>query len=115
MKHDDYRDLLDMLMQKRIELRRRTEAILADAGRGLSADWSEQAAELDNADVLDELAREAIGELSKINMALGRADAGRFGVCVNCGKRIAPERLRAVPWAAHCLACATRNEEPRLR
>ena len=115
MKHDDYRDLLDMLMRKRVELRHRADAIAEDTGRSLSPDWSEQAVELANADVLDELAREAIDELGKINTALARADAGRFGICVSCGKRIAPERLRAVPWAAHCLDCATRNEEPRLR
>jgi RNA polymerase-binding transcription factor DksA len=115
MNDNAYRDLLDTLIRKRIELRRRAQAIQADTGQILSADSAEQAVELENAEVLDELAREAIEELGKVNAALARADAGRFGLCVSCGEPIDRDRLRALPWAAHCLACATRNREPRLR
>ncbi len=115
MKDDDYRELLNVLMKKRIELRRRTQAINADAARTLSADSGEQAIELENAEVLDELAREAIEELSKINMALARAESGRFGICVGCGEPVEPARLRAVPWTAYCIDCGNRNEQPKLR
>ena len=41
--------------------------------------------------------------LSEIEAALGRIDDGTYGLCVSCGKPIAPERLEAVPYAARCI------------
>lgn len=115
MKANDYRDLLDMLMHKRVELNRRVQAIRADRARGVPADSGERATAMENSEVLDELAREAIDELSKINMALRRVESGDFGRCVHCGEEISPQRLKAVPWAAHCARCASRNEARLLR
>src|SRR5260221_3859794 len=45
--------------------------------------------------------------LEAVVAALTRLDAGSFGTCVRCGKAIAPERLEALPWAAHCIDCQT--------
>ena len=36
---------------------------------------------------------------------LGRIDAGTFGTCEECGKRIAKARLAAVPYARRCDRC----------
>ncbi|HEX5825187.1 MAG TPA: TraR/DksA C4-type zinc finger protein [Candidatus Limnocylindrales bacterium] len=43
--------------------------------------------------------------LEAVEAALARLDAGTFGTCVRCGRPIAPERLDALPWAAHCIEC----------
>jgi len=43
--------------------------------------------------------------LEAVEAALARIDAGTFGTCVRCGRPIAPERLEALPWAAHCIDC----------
>jgi DnaK suppressor protein len=43
--------------------------------------------------------------LKAVEAALGRFDAGTFGVCIRCGRPIVPERLEALPWAAHCIDC----------
>jgi RNA polymerase-binding protein DksA len=43
--------------------------------------------------------------LEQVDAALERLDAGTFGSCVRCGRAIAPERLEALPWAAHCIDC----------
>ena len=43
--------------------------------------------------------------LAAVDAALARLDDGTFGTCVRCGRRIAPERLEALPWAAHCIDC----------
>ena len=40
-----------------------------------------------------------------VEAALARLDAGTFGTCIRCGRPIAPERLEALPWAAHCIEC----------
>ena len=44
-------------------------------------------------------------QLELVDAALARLDAGTFGTCVRCGQPIAPERLEALPWAAHCIDC----------
>jgi hypothetical protein len=41
----------------------------------------------------------------RVRAALERIENNRFGVCLLCGKRIAPRHLHAVPWAAFCVAC----------
>lgn len=41
--------------------------------------------------------------LDEIEAALGRIETGTYGLCVTCGKPIAPERLEAVPYAARCI------------
>ena len=46
--------------------------------------------------------------LDEIDAALERIDDGTYGSCEICGKPIAPERLRAIPWATRCIADATR-------
>jgi DnaK suppressor protein len=43
------------------------------------------------------------GELTD---ALARIEQGRYGVCERCGKRIAKERMRALPYARYCMPCA---------
>ena len=43
--------------------------------------------------------------LAEIEGALKRIEEGTFGVCVNCGKPIAEERLAAIPWATYCIDC----------
>jgi DnaK suppressor protein len=48
--------------------------------------------------------------LTAIDFALQRIEAGTYGVCVNCGAQIAPERLEAMPWATLCIDCKRREE-----
>ena len=50
--------------------------------------------------------------LSAIEDAIGRLDAGTYGVCDTCGEKIAEERLKAVPWTEHCVRC---QEEEEMR
>src|SRR5688572_22796691 len=44
-------------------------------------------------------------QLELVEAALARLAAGTFGACLRCGEPIAPARLEALPWAAHCIAC----------
>jgi DnaK suppressor protein len=48
--------------------------------------------------------------LQAIDAALVRIDAGTYGICVNCGRPIAPERLEAMPWATLCINCKREEE-----
>ena len=44
-------------------------------------------------------------QLELVDAAIARLDDGSFGACIRCGKPIAPARLEALPWAAHCIEC----------
>ena len=44
-------------------------------------------------------------QLNLVGDALDRMDREDYGVCVNCGDPISDRRLRAIPWALHCIAC----------
>ena len=52
------------------------------------------------------------GTLDQVHEALGRVDAGTFGLCVECDQLIAKPRLQAIPYTPHCIECA-RKLEPR--
>jgi RNA polymerase-binding transcription factor DksA len=62
------------LISKKKELEDRLEKIRQDLGRGLDADFAEQAVQLENHDVLLEIARVSEEELLKINKQLSSAD-----------------------------------------
>lgn len=49
-------------------------------------------------------------ELEAIEFALAHIDTANFGVCIDCGRPIARERLFAQPAARRCLACGKRAE-----
>jgi RNA polymerase-binding protein DksA len=48
--------------------------------------------------------------LAHIDAALKRIEQGTFGICENCGKPIAEERLQAIPYATHCIDCKRLQE-----
>ena len=52
--------------------------------------------------------------LQQVDDALERLKGGNFGVCVECGEKMLPKRLEAVPWARHCLSCQEREEKGLL-
>jgi DnaK suppressor protein len=58
------------LLAKRAELQERLEAIKRDYAGGLDRDMDEQAVQLENAEVLEELSREALEELEAIEKML---------------------------------------------
>ena len=61
-------------MAKKAELEERLEKIKNDFKSGLDAEWEEQAVQLENRDVLLEIARVSEEELQKINVALQKME-----------------------------------------
>ena len=104
--------LVERLRARRAELEARLSKVTADRqkARGpLDPDFEEQAVERENDEVLDALDTAERKELSEISLALGRIDAGCFGICDDCGGRIPLTRLRALPGTTRCTACAARG------
>jgi len=50
------------------------------------------------------------GLLAEVQAALERIERGAFGRCEGCKTPINQPRLRALPYARHCLACARKLE-----
>ena len=51
------------------------------------------------------LSAQARAAVDEIDRALAKMDAGTYGVCERCGNPIPKARLKALPYAALCLAC----------
>ncbi len=49
-------------------------------------------------------------ELNQVASALGRIEAGTYGLCIDCGVEIPAARLHAAPEAARCIACQEKAE-----
>lgn len=43
--------------------------------------------------------------LRSVQAALDRIEDEIYGVCLRCEEPIAEKRLKAIPWAAYCVAC----------
>lgn len=78
-------------------------------------------------DVLDQIQLAAERELSTrgleresrllrdVRAALDRIAEGTYGACLECDEEISPKRLRAVPWAAFCIACQEEADQDAQR
>ena len=53
--------------------------------------------------------------LARIDEALVRLDAGKYGSCFECEGEISERRLRALPFAVRCQACEKRREQEQGR
>jgi DnaK suppressor protein len=53
--------------------------------------------------------------LEQVRAALKRIDDGAYGVCIDCGRRIEPARLEAVPWTPYCLADQEKHDAEAAR
>ena len=47
----------------------------------------------------------------QIAAAIERIEDGSYGRCVTCGIKIPKDRLKALPYAALCIQCASQQEE----
>jgi len=52
--------------------------------------------------------------LQLVDEARLRIEEGEYGFCANCGKEVQPKRLKAIPWARHCIQCQELWDEGKL-
>jgi DnaK suppressor protein len=65
---------------------------------------------LQNQAISIEVQRRRAIKLQQLDKALGRLEAGEFGLCATCGEEISPGRLEFDPTTTLCIECATRAE-----
>lgn len=98
--------LKETFTKRIVELQKRIDSIHQDFADGRAADWSEQAGERENDEVLNALESEAKVEIQQLSNAITRIETGHYGTCQRCGENIAPKRLAVQPAAIECINCA---------
>ena len=102
----NHEDISRELQRRLIELTRDIAGIDAELQRSLSADWEEQATQLEGQDPLQGIEKSKLQEVHQIREALKRIADGTYGICTQCGQPIDPRRLKALPTATRCISCA---------
>jgi len=98
------------LLQRKSELEIRVQRIKKDITKKASADWSEQAQERSNDEVLNNLGQEAQAEIYQIQKALERIDNEEYAICQGCGCDIPLKRLKIMLYAELCVKCASKKD-----
>lgn len=96
------------LLQRRDELLRRHRDMLTEERELLEADETDLpdvAANRTRAALLERLDDADLVQLKRIGDAIARLDAGCYGICVVCGRRIARARLEIMPETDRCEHC----------
>jgi RNA polymerase-binding protein DksA len=110
MKKNKQRDAKnrEMLVRSRDEIYERVKAFRRDQSEerlstpGDPMDVAKSSVDVEtHASIIDRLER----QLAQIDDALAAVDAGTYGICRNCGREIAFERLKAIPSAIYCVDC----------
>lgn len=106
-------EVLDLLTARRRETETRYREVLARQQSGDAAGDCEgvhgwKASREGGADIAILAAFDRT--LRQIDAALARAHAGVYGSCAACNGPIPMARLRAVPFATHCVPCQARDE-----
>jgi DnaK suppressor protein len=114
-KEDKFEDVRRRLLEMQKDLIRESNAEISqilnkdDKYNGVS----------DDGDIADVACRDSmqaakfgrhLSQLRAIEEALLRIDEGTFGICEDCGEKISPGRLNAMPFALRCVECQERHE-----
>jgi len=102
---EKYKKLLE---EKRAELLTRVKAARESEKEGrseLAPDLGDRAIFTQTRDLSYQLSTGERDILRRIDDALDRIEAGSYGECLNCSKKVQQGRLNAVPWARHCIDC----------
>ncbi|MEZ5231504.1 MAG: TraR/DksA family transcriptional regulator [Acidimicrobiia bacterium] len=100
----------ELLLQERARYIKSADALKAEADALMNerepgdTQFDEESGEGDSLAVERErdlaLSAQARAAVELIDAALGRIEAGTYGICIHSGQPIPQERLEAIPWAA---------------
>ena len=112
------RDLRQILSQRRREMQNAVHGRMRE-GRvdrpGDSADVVEQSGVDMQGDLDLALLQMRSETVARLDEALIRLDAGKYGSCFECEGEISDRRLRALPFAVRCQPCQEKREQEQAR
>lgn len=95
-----------ILTARRDELLGNIERIEDQLEEKVAQDEEDAASERQEDEVLTALGQSDQNEIRSIDAALARIEAGEYGECTQCGKKIAEKRLELLPDTPFCANCA---------
>jgi DnaK suppressor protein len=103
------------LEQKRRELIRDIRLQTNQLNVGESEhDPADQVQSMNRRDQVADLAGRFSRLLAQVEKSLEAISDGSYGLCVGCEEPIAERRLKAIPWASHCIRCQEMLESRNL-
>jgi len=110
---------MDVEIYREALLRKRGELLGGSAAKplqwtmennsGRQGDMADQASGNNEVHIQLKLKQTDAKILQAIEGALRRIEEGTFGVCRECGERIAEARLTAIPWTRACIDCKAKQ------
>ena len=108
MKRTERERFHKLLLEKRNDLFDRVRAARSnetESDGNEAPDLADRALSTVSRDLSYQLSTSEREVLRRIDAALERIEEGSYGTCVHCGKPVQTARLKAVPWARHCIEC----------
>lgn len=105
-KTEEYKNIYDTLVSRSRELQKKLNRI-NESQRKTHSRGEDQAIERENDEIVDSLGENIRKELVQIDNAIARIEKGTYGTCSECGEKISPQRLEALPYTELCIDCAT--------
>jgi DnaK suppressor protein len=101
-----YRVLKEMLEERRQEIQQKLRSLRETLPAEMDVRDAEEQAVDDFVQEVDfTLMQMKSQTLAKIDEAITRLEAGKYGLCTECEAEIAEARLKALPFAALCRSC----------
>jgi DnaK suppressor protein len=110
--HARHENLEELLVQQEAVLRDRKQNLrsgLLTEASGV-VDFEERSLDAEEQGVGFSVLELTSRTVQGIETALQRLEAGVLGTCSDCGSRISDARLRALPFAALCIACQQKHD-----
>jgi DnaK suppressor protein len=111
-------ELKDMLIERRRKMHGEVQRRIRDGRTDRSQDVCDDVEHSDagiQGNIDFALLQMRAETLAKIEAALVRLEAGKYGFCFECESPIAERRLRALPFAVRCQGCEERREKEQGR
>lgn len=114
MTKEDFKGVREQLLRMRADLLREVNEsyeTCRELGQDGVPDIGDMSANAYSRDVLFNLSETQRRQIRDIDAALERIDKGEYGVCMNCGEKIAERRLEVRPFSRYCIDCKTDIEK----
>lgn len=107
---EDFRELLIAKRKSLLELYNHDLRSGQETSDESADDFVDRANNSYNRELMFSLSDTERALLIQVEEALDRVETDAFGSCLACGREIGRPRLRAVPWARHCIDCQEQEE-----
>ena len=111
-------DLRQMLSERRRAMQNQVQSRIRDGRTDRPKEVSDDLEHSDadsQGDIELSLLQMRADTLARVDEALVRLDAGKYGSCAECDGEISERRLHALPFAVRCQACEERREKEQGR